>query len=97
VDADGHDDILVGAWGNDEGGSLAGAAYLVRGPVTGTLDLGSADLKLMGAPRDSVGFAVSSAGDLDEDGRADVLVGAPGHTVRGVRTGAAYVLYGSGL
>ncbi len=97
VDADGHDDILVGAWGNDEGGGAAGAAYLVRGPVMGSLDLGRADVKLVGAPRDSAGTGLSSAGDLDGDGRADVVVGAPGHRVDGVRTGAAYVLYGSGF
>jgi len=31
VDADGFDDIVVGALYNDDGGSNAGAAYLVRG------------------------------------------------------------------
>ena len=31
VDADGNDDIVVGAYGNDDGGSNAGAAYLVLG------------------------------------------------------------------
>jgi hypothetical protein len=97
VDADGHDDILVGAYLNDEGGAAAGAAYLVRGPVAGSLDLGRADLKLVGAEEDQAGAAVSSAGDIDGDGRADVLVGAPGHSVDGVNGGAAYVLYGSGL
>jgi hypothetical protein len=93
VDADGHDDILVGAWRNDAGGTDAGAAYLVRGPVTGSLDLGRADRKLVGARSDQAGYAVSSAGDLDGDGRVDILVGAPGHA----ENGAAYVLYGSGL
>ncbi len=95
VDADGHDDILVGAHQNGEDGT--GAVYLVRGPVAGSFDLGRADQKLVGAEGDWAGIAVSSAGDLDSDGRADVLVGAPGHAVDGVRTGAAYVLYGSGF
>jgi hypothetical protein len=32
VDGDGHDDVLVAAWGNDnEGGTDAGAAYLLYG------------------------------------------------------------------
>jgi hypothetical protein len=95
VDADGHDDILVGSSQNEDGGTDAGAAYLVRGPVTGSHDLAGADLKLLGAEFDDAGYAVSSAGDLDGDGRADILVGAPGHGAR--QSGAAYVMYGSGL
>jgi hypothetical protein len=97
VDADGHDDILVGASDNDEGGPTAGATYVVRGPVSGSLDLRRADLKLVGVEDDWAGIAVSSAGDLDGDGRADILVGAPGNSTNGLRSGAAYVLYGSGL
>jgi len=31
VNGDGFDDLLVGAWGQDEGGDEAGAAYLVLG------------------------------------------------------------------
>jgi hypothetical protein len=98
VDADGHDDLVVGSAGNDEAGDVAGAAYLVRGPVAGSIDLWRADLELVGAhARDLAGWAVSGAGDLDHDGRADVLVGAPGSSEGATRGGAAYVLYGSGL
>ena len=97
VNADGHDDLLVGAYGNDEGGRDAGAAYLVRGPVMGSIDLERADLKLVGQPGESAGYGVADAGDLDGDGRADILVGVPGHSVDGIVSGAAYVLYGSGL
>ena len=35
VDGDGYDDLFVGADQEDSGGSQAGAAYLVRGPLTG--------------------------------------------------------------
>jgi hypothetical protein len=98
VNADGHDDLLVGAWANGEAGMNAGAAYLVRGPVTGAFDLSLADVKLVGAsPRELAGYGVSSAGDLDGDGRADVLVGAPGNAENGMTSGAAYLLYGGGL
>ncbi len=94
VDADGHDDLLVGSSVNDAGGNGAGAAYLVRGPVAGSIDLGRADLKLVGADaEDNAGYSMSSAGDLDGDGRADILVGAPWHA----ENGAAYLLYGSSL
>ena len=33
VDGDGFDDILVGAWGEDSGGTGAGAAYLLTNGV----------------------------------------------------------------
>ena len=93
IDADGHADILVGAFGNDEGGFDAGAAYVVLGPVTGTLELSDADAKIAGEERrDWAGYSVSGAGDIDADGHADILVGA---LFNG--DGAAYVLYGGGL
>jgi hypothetical protein len=94
TDGDGHDDLLVGAWGNDEGGKDAGAAYLVLGPVSGTLDLSMADAKLVAENRDDHAFAVS-AGDVDGDGRVDVLVGADGNDEGGVEAGAAYLVLGS--
>ena len=98
VDNDGHDDLLVGAYGNTEGGTLAGAAYVVLGPVTGTLDLAHADLKLVGERRGEwAGYSVAGAGDVDADGRADILVGAFANDEGGDRAGAAYLIYGGGL
>ena len=43
VDGDGLDDLLVGAWGNDDGGSLAGKAYLILGASLGS----SSEMDLM--------------------------------------------------
>jgi hypothetical protein len=95
VDGDGNDDLLVGAFGNDEGGYSAGAAYLVRGPVTGTLDLSLADAKFVGEEDvDSAGFSVSSAGDMDRDGHDDVLIGGHRNSENGTVAGAAYVVMG---
>ena len=77
VDGDGHDDLLVGAWGNDEGESNAGAAYLAYGPVSGIVDLAQADAKLVGEQRgDFAGLHLAGAGDVNQDGFDDVLVGA---------------------
>jgi hypothetical protein len=98
VDADGHDDVLVGAMYGNEGGENAGAAYLVLGPVTGTLDLSRADVKLVGEEaNDHVGYSVAGAGDVDSDGRADLLVGAPYNDEGGTYAGVAYLVYGGGL
>jgi hypothetical protein len=73
---------------DDDGGTDAGAVYVVYLPVTGTLDLSAADAKITG-PRASAGlYTAAGPGDLDGDGLDDVAVGAPG--VAG-RRGAAYV------
>ena len=95
VDADGHDDVLVGSHFNDQEGGNAGAAYLVLGPVTGTLDLSRADVKFVGEEADDwAGESVAGVDDLNADGHGDVLVGAP---FENDDAGAAYVIYGGGL
>jgi hypothetical protein len=92
VDGDGNDDLLVGAWANDEGLYNAGAAYLVLGPTTGTLDLSAADAKFVGEHvQDCAGERVSGAGDTDGDGHADILVGA---SASGNGPGVAYLVRG---
>jgi hypothetical protein len=95
VDADGYDDVLVGAWGNDQGGVDAGAAYLVRGPTLGSRALSGADLVLVGeSAADNAGFSVATAGDVDGDGQSDVLVGAWSADAGGAYAGAAYLVSG---
>ncbi len=92
VDADGYDDLLVGALNGDDYDISAGAVYLVYGPLTGDRNLGTADAKLVGEDdSEFAGKSVASAGDVDDDGFADILVGAPGHAFGG---GAAYLVYG---
>ncbi|MCW5734037.1 MAG: FG-GAP repeat protein [Enhydrobacter sp.] len=59
-----------------------------------TLD-GSTGFKLSGAASgDRSGFSVSSAGDVNGDGFADVIVGAPYADPDGTSSGAAYVVFG---
>ena len=99
VNGDGYDDVLVGAYGHDADGEDAGAAYLVHGPVSGQIDLATADAKLVGEEAgDLAGFSVSGAGDVNGDGYADLLVGAYGHSDDGWgepwARGAAYLVHG---
>jgi len=96
VDDDGYDDIVVGAWNHDAGGSYAGAAYLLYGPpAAGVFSLSSADVKLVGEEwADSAGKAVAGAGDINGDGHGDLVVGAPGEHSIADWAGGAYVLYG---
>ena len=97
LDNDGYDDLLIGAQGNDDNGTDAGAAYIVYGPVTSDLSLSSADVDLTGANAgDLFGLSLDIVGDLDGDGEADFLVGAQEQTVGSdANRGAAYLFYGT--
>ncbi len=104
VNGDGFDDILIGAYGGDPGGdSNAGESYVVFGMASGfaaTLDLstlnGSNGFRLDGIDLgDRSGVSVASAGDVNGDGFADLLIGAytadPGGDSD---AGESYVVFG---
>lgn len=97
VNGDGCDDILIGAYGNDSTGSSAGAAYLIYGSTTlADRDLSAADVAYHGmAPSDYAGFAVSGAGDVNNDGYNDILIGAYGNDGSFSSAGATYLIFGS--
>ena len=104
VDGDGLDDVLLGAPEVDLGGAAAGAAYLllasgaVLGGASATASVSDADVIFVGeAAGDKAGFSVGSARDLDGDGLAELLVGAPYNDSVGRSSGAVYVLYGDTL
>ncbi len=76
VNGDGLDDFLIGAPDYDGTGDRVGMAVLYYGdPGTG----GRPGLVITGSENGSrLGYSVSGAGDIDRDGFADFLVGAPG-------------------
>jgi hypothetical protein len=93
--ADGIDDLLVGAPDNSEGGTDAGSVYIVHGPITGAFGLDMADVQYTGeSASDKFGVSVSSAGDIDDDGNDDFIAGAAFDDAAGPDAGAAYVVLG---
>ena len=105
VNGDGLADLLIGATVADPNGSDSGASYVVfgrntaqSGPFPASFDLSSLDgtngFRLDGAAYDRSGFAVSSAGDVNGDGLADLLIGAVGASPNGNASGASYVVFG---
>ncbi|MEZ4401032.1 MAG: FG-GAP-like repeat-containing protein [Kofleriaceae bacterium] len=84
IDADGRDDLVVGASCDNELATCAGGAYLYRGHATGMR--GWMRITQTGGGGDAFdrfGFAVA-VGDVDNDGDRDVLIGAPYDDVSGV-------------
>jgi len=95
VNGDGLDDMLVGAPSSDTAATDAGAAYLVLGPVLGDYYLSGADARLLGDDAgDEAGGAVCGDGDVDDDGYADMLVGATSDSTAASAGGAAYLVLG---
>ena len=101
VNGDGLADVLVGALYNDAGGGNAGRSYVVFGKAnTKAINLsavvaGTGGFAITGeAGGDQSGFSVSAAGDMNGDGLADLLVGAPNNDVGGGNAGRSYVIFG---
>jgi hypothetical protein len=93
-DGDGLADAVVGASGVNSPAPAAGAAYVMYGPASGTLDLGAADLVVRGsAAYETLGSGVA-AYDIDGDGAAELLVGAEGEGTVGTGAGAAFLFFG---
>jgi hypothetical protein len=105
VNGDGIDDFVLGSYTSTPWGSavaVPGAAYVVFGGSTGSIDLaslGTRGFTIRGPQRqrDRLGISVSAAGDIDGDGLADLLIGADGvnSTQTGARNGGAAVVLGS--
>jgi hypothetical protein len=98
-------DVIIGAPNATEGGAYVGAAYLVINeytdggmsgePFEGTIGLDEADVRWHGVNGgDQAGYSVSSAGDQNDDGYDDVLIGAPGNDSGGAGSGAAFIVFG---
>jgi hypothetical protein len=95
VNGDGFDDVWIGAPFNDHSASNGGAVYLVHGPMTGSLNLSSADARISGVNVHwFVGQSLSPSADVNGDGALDLVVGAPEANSGGSRTGVAWVLLG---
>ncbi|UCF04129.1 MAG: FG-GAP repeat protein [bacterium] len=89
VNGDGFKDFLVGAYLNDAGGTDAGRVYLYMGGPT--VD-GIPDLVFTGEEPEDYLCPVAQAGDVNDDGFDDFLLGARGKY--GVSPGHAYLYFG---
>ena len=106
VNGDGVDDIIIGARHDDViqtlSDGLAGTSYVVFGTMSGfpasmdlsTLD-GSNGFIIPGIDDgDFSGISVSGAGDVNDDGTDDIIIGASRADPGGDREGESYVVFG---
>ena len=98
VDGDAQSDVLVGTTNTSIYASKDGAAWLILGSLSGTYALsdGDYDARFVGDDDSTaLSFGCAMDGDLNDDGKDDVVLGAPGHDAGTVGTaGAVYVWYG---
>ncbi len=89
---DGYGDIIIGATMNDAGGNMAGQCYIFYG---GPNPDNAADVVLTGeAAEDEFGSSIACAGDVNNDGFSDVIVGAFMNGTAGSTAGRSYLYLG---
>ena len=93
VNGDGYDDVIVGAPDYSNGQTGEGAAFVYYGSVAGVSTTASWIAEL-NQPNAVFGTSVATAGDVNGDGYADVIIGAPGYEKGEVNEGAAFVYHG---
>ncbi len=103
VNGDDVDDLLIGALFADPNGENSGSSYVMFGRSTGfnlAIDLssldGSSGFRLDGvAEADFSGSSVSTAGDVNDDGIDDLLIGASAADPNSNSlSGSSYVVFG---
>jgi hypothetical protein len=79
VNGDGYDEVIVGAPAYDDFATDDGAAFLFHGSSTGLAAKGSAVVSSVGWGQALAnrGTSVAPAGDVDDDGFDDLIVGVP--------------------
>jgi hypothetical protein len=94
VNADGYSDVIIGAYGYDNGQPSEGVAFIYHGSASGINTIPAAMVESNQANA-NMGFSVAGAGDVNGDGYSDVIVGAYLYDNGEVDEGAAFIYQGS--
>jgi hypothetical protein len=93
VNADGYADVIVGAYGYNHGQSDEGVAFIHHGAATGLSSTPSRRAE-SNESRAFFGYSVGTAGDVNGDGYAELMVGAPDYRSGQFDEGVVFVWRG---
>lgn len=94
VNGDGFSDLVIGSYLYDAGQNNEGIVMIWHGGASGINAANAAALHA-NQPESAFGYSVSGAGDVNGDGYADVIVGAPRYDNGQSEEGAAFVFRGT--
>ena len=89
VNMDGYDDLIVGACYDGDNGTNSGSVRVLSG-----IDGSNLYTFLGNSNNDVFGYSVAGAGDVNQDGYDDLIVGAPRDNDNGAHSGSVWVLSG---
>jgi hypothetical protein len=89
VDADGHADLLIGAWQCADGAPSGGKCYLYSGK-----DAALKESWVCTRANETFGFDTTGMGDVDGDGATDYLITNAWSGISGTQSGRAFLLAG---
>jgi len=95
VNRDGYTDVIVGAPDFDNGEEDEGSIFVYHGSASG-LSLAAERTAEINQANASFGWCVSTAGDVNGDGYADVIVSAPDYKNAGEGKGRVFLYFGTG-
>jgi hypothetical protein len=102
VNGDGYDDLIIAGSGPFDAPAVKfrGQSFVIFGqakfPAAVAVESlnGANGFSITGVANDDGAQIVSAAGDVNKDGFADLIIGAPGADEGGTDRGAAYVVFG---
>jgi hypothetical protein len=100
LNGDHYDDIIIGAYGNDDGKQDGGTTYVIFGKPSGwSNDVSLTNVNINAsyyaeADFDYAGWSLNGAGDVNADGYDDFLVGAKWHDNVFFEAGTTYLVLG---